>query len=65
MPNIFEKILPNWDTGKRGEEKLIKIVNKIKKEGKKKDFDCIMGMSGGIDSSYLLYIMKEKFNLNL
>ena len=34
-----------------------------KKEGKNKDFDCIMGMSGGIDSSYLLYVMKEKFNL--
>ncbi len=60
---FFEKILPNWDTGKLGEEKLIKIVKKIKKEGKNKDFDCIMGMSGGIDSSYLLYVMKEKFEL--
>jgi len=60
---FFEKILPNWDTGKFGEEKLIKIVKKIKKEGKNKDFDCIMGMSGGIDSSYLLYVMKEKFEL--
>lgn len=60
---FYEKILPNWDTGKNGEEKLVKIINRIKKEGQNKDFDCIMGMSGGIDSSYLLYIMKEKFDL--
>tara|TARA_X000000368_G_scaffold69703_1_gene50467 strand:+ start:1488 stop:2624 length:1137 start_codon:yes stop_codon:yes gene_type:complete len=60
---FYKKILPNWDTSKIGEEKLIKIIDKIKQEGKNKDFDCIMGMSGGIDSSYLLYIMKEKYNL--
>ena len=60
---FYEKILPNWDTSEKGEEKLIKILDQIKKEGKNKDFDCIMGMSGGIDSSYLLYVMKEKFNL--
>ena len=63
--NTFKnKILPFWDTGKEGEIKLEKIVDKIKKQGKGKDFDCIMGMSGGIDSSYLLYKMKEKYNLN-
>ena len=28
-----------------------------------RDFDCIMGMSGGIDSSYLLYIMVHKYGL--
>ncbi len=60
---FYEKILPNWDTSDKGEEKLIKIIDKIKQEGKNKDFDCIMGMSGGIDSSYLLYAMKEKYNL--
>ncbi len=60
---FFERILPNWNTEEKGEKKLTQIIKKIKKEGKNKDFDCIMGMSGGIDSSYLLYIMKEKFEL--
>ena len=60
---FYAKILPNWDTSEKGEAKLIKLLDQIKKEGKNKDFDCIMGMSGGIDSSYLLYIMKEKYNL--
>jgi N-acetyl sugar amidotransferase len=59
----YKDILPRWHTDKRGEEALWEIIYKIKKEGKGKDFDCIMGMSGGIDSSYLLYVMKEKYGL--
>jgi len=38
-------------------------VSKIKQDGKGKDFDCILGMSGGIDSSYLTYIAKVEFGL--
>jgi N-acetyl sugar amidotransferase len=56
---FYKSIVPNWHTDERGRAELEKIVNKIKKEGKGKDFDCIMGMSGGIDSSYLTYWMKE------
>lgn len=59
----YKDILPKWHTDERGEKALWEIINKIKKEGKGKDFDCIMGMSGGIDSSYLLYMMTEKFGL--
>ena len=32
-------------------------------EGQRKDFDCLIGMSGGIDSSYLTYLAKEKLGL--
>ena len=60
---FYENILPNWHTDKRGESILKALVKKIKKDGKGKDFDCLMGMSGGIDSSYLLYVMKEVYNL--
>ena len=60
---FFSDIKPKWNTGEKGNNELIKIVNQIKKEGKNRDFDCIMGMSGGIDSSYLLYMMKEKYDL--
>lgn len=59
----YKDILPKWHTDERGEKALWDIIEKIKKEGQGKDFDCIMGMSGGIDSSYLLYTMKEKFGL--
>jgi len=61
---FYENILPNWDTDETGWQALQGIVGKINKEGKGKDFDCIMGMSGGADSSYLLYIAKEKLGLH-
>jgi N-acetyl sugar amidotransferase len=57
------QVLPNWHTGERGERELATLVEKIKANGRGKDFDCIIGMSGGIDSSYLTYLAKEKFGL--
>ncbi|MDB4324987.1 N-acetyl sugar amidotransferase [Flavobacteriaceae bacterium] len=59
----YSDILPKWHTDERGDKALKEIVKKIKKEGGGKDFDCLMGMSGGIDSSYLLYIMVKKYGL--
>jgi N-acetyl sugar amidotransferase len=41
----------------------MKIANKIKNKSKNKPFDCIIGMSGGLDSSYALYIAKEVMGL--
>jgi hypothetical protein len=38
----------------KGEETLLKIIAQIKKEGKGKPYDCIVGVSGGTDSSYTL-----------
>jgi len=61
--NFYNETLPAWDNGAKGWDDLQKNVEKIKKEGKEKDFDCIIGMSGGIDSSYLVYVAKEKLGL--
>ena len=58
-----KNIRPNWHTDERGWNKLQESVEQIKKEGQGKDFDCIMGMSGGVDSSYLTYVAKEKLGL--
>lgn len=60
---FYKDILPKWHPDEKSEKTLSEIINKIKKEGRGKEFDCIMGMSGGIDSSYLTYIVKEKFGL--
>jgi len=53
------KVQPNWHTDERGERELRALVQAIKASGQGKDFDCIIGMSGGIDSSYLTYIATE------
>lgn len=60
---FYEKIQPRWHTDERGSAELQRLVDKIRKEGRDKPFDCIIGMSGGIDSSYLTHLAKEKFGL--
>lgn len=39
--------------GEKGLEKIDALVKKLKEEGKGKQYDCMMGVSGGLDSSYL------------
>lgn len=56
-------IAPRWDTGESGQHALDGIVERIKRAGEGRDFDCIIGMSGGIDSSYLTYVAKVKLGL--
>ncbi len=36
--------------------RLAKIVAQIKQDGKGKDYDCIIGVSGGVDSTYVAYL---------
>jgi N-acetyl sugar amidotransferase len=62
--NTFNTVtIPNWHIGPEGDKELNALLKKIKLEGRGKDFDCIIGMSGGIDSSYLTYLAKEQFGL--
>lgn len=61
--NFHSEIQPNWHTDERGQNELMNSVSKIKERGKGKSFDCIIGLSGGLDSSYLTYVAKEKLGL--
>ena len=40
----------------QGNQKIEAMLERIKKDGKGKKYDCIMGLSGGLDSSYLAYL---------
>ncbi len=60
---VFRDILPHWHSDERGSRALQSLVEKIRAAGRGKDFDCIIGMSGGVDSSYLTYIAKEQLGL--
>ncbi|GAA4046831.1 N-acetyl sugar amidotransferase [Parerythrobacter jejuensis] len=55
--------LPNWPQGDAAADELNRMIERIRKNGEGRDFDCIIGMSGGIDSSYLVYAAKEMFGL--
>jgi N-acetyl sugar amidotransferase len=57
---ITDQLLEEYKTGTpEGEQKLLDIVEVIKQEGKGKKYDCVVGVSGGTDSSYMLVLAKE------
>jgi N-acetyl sugar amidotransferase len=45
--------------GKDGEEKLTQLADRIRAEGKGKPYDCLIGLSGGVDSTYVAYLVKQ------
>lgn len=61
--NFHANILPNWHPNEHGRAILDKIIDKIKREGAGRDHDCLIGISGGVDSSYMTYLAKEQFGL--
>ena len=60
---FFREIKPKWKTDNEAKNQLNEKISLIKNESKGRDYDCIVGVSGGIDSSYLLYAIVEKFKL--
>lgn len=62
--NNFEFVIkPNWHTNKKGKDALNLLADQIRHEGEGKDFDCIIGLSGGLDSSYVAYVAREQMGL--
>jgi N-acetyl sugar amidotransferase len=62
--NGFHKdVVKSWHPDERGKQELASIVEKIKASGKGKQFDCILGLSGGLDSSYMLHLIVTEFGL--
>lgn len=63
----FEKVVrPNWHPGTaEGKRKLAATIEKIKDAGTRagREYDCVMGLSGGVDSSYLALLAAREFGL--
>ncbi|MFC2136159.1 N-acetyl sugar amidotransferase [Bacteroidota bacterium] len=59
---IQHKLMSDFPRGKVGEQTWQEILNKSKNKRKNKKYDCIVGVSGGTDSSYLLHLLR-KYNL--
>ena len=45
--------------GEAGQEKLNKLVDQINSKGRNKKYDCIIGVSGGVDSTYVASLVKK------
>lgn len=58
-----QNVKPNWHTDERGRAQLAAIIDQVRVAGKGHDFDCILGLSGGLDSSYMLHLLVKEFGL--
>lgn len=60
--NDFEKIgkpVLEKSQSKGGEQRLLKLIDSIKKKSRNRKYDCVVGISGGVDSSFVAYKVKE------
>lgn len=52
---IHDEMEKRYPLGEAGEKRLADLVARIKKSGRGKPYDCVVGVSGGVDSTYTLY----------
>jgi N-acetyl sugar amidotransferase len=57
--HVHDQLDQEYPTGEEGKRRLNAIADKIRKDGRGKPYDVIVGVSGGADSSYLVYLAKE------
>ena len=56
----IEELSQLYGTGQeKGKKEWLRLVDEIKQNGKGKKYDCIVGVSGGTDSSYMIYLALE------
>jgi len=61
--HIHDRLLAEFPIGEEGACILQNIAARIRKAGKGRKYDCVVGVSGGRDTSYCLYYTKEIMNL--
>lgn len=57
--SFSERVSTRVAKGAEGEAQLAQLVERIKRDGKGKEYDCIVGVSGGVDSTYVAYKTKK------
>ena len=62
---LEQKTKDLWFPNEKGREILDGIFKSIKKDCKNKAYDCVIGLSGGVDSSYLALKLKEDYDLRV
>ena len=57
--DLYDQMDKEYPLDERKEENLNKLIKEIKGSGINKKYDCIAGVSGGTDSTYILYQSKQ------
>jgi N-acetyl sugar amidotransferase len=58
-----ERITKDLYHDSSGQARLENLIKKIKHRGRNRDYDCLIGISGGVDSTYVAYLVKRKYGL--
>lgn len=59
-----DELVEQYGTGQpKGEASFQEILEEIKRRGRGKRYDCIIGVSGGTDSSYMVHLAKREWGL--
>ncbi len=61
----WEALGKTWFPNEEGRQKLDNLIGKVKEEGKGKEYDVLIGISGGLDSTYLAYILRRDYDLRI
>jgi N-acetyl sugar amidotransferase len=56
---VHDQMAAQYPVGEAGERELRRIADRIRAAGKGKKYDCVVGVSGGCDSSYMLWKMVD------
>lgn len=63
--NAFKQMEKVYHPDEEGALQLKALINKLKEEGIGRPYDCLMGISGGLDSAYLAYLGTKKWGLRI
>lgn len=58
---LAQDYMPN----EAGAARLKAMVERLKEQGRGRDYDCMVGLSGGVDSAYLAHVMHHQFGLRM
>ena len=56
---LQERMMADYPRGAKGQADWHSLVETMKKAGEGKPYDCLIGVSGGVDSSYLLHLASQ------
>jgi N-acetyl sugar amidotransferase len=60
---LHDQMDAEYPTGPEGEKRLREMANRIRHYGRNRQYDVVVGVSGGCDSSYMLYYAKQVLGL--